>query len=502
MTEYIFKSSVGIAIAYLLYFCLLRNNTRFKWVRIYFYVSVAASLAFPALSSYFATRNQVWVQIPSYYIREFLKDGTNNIEAPPIAAAWTIMTGLAFYLKLIYFAGLTFVLAHFLTGLIKLFYFIFKFGAQKNGSDRLVIIPDLPYPFSFLQFIFINRQTLSEANHKAILLHERAHIRQWHTLDLFLLELLAAFQWFNPFVWLYRRSVKDLHEYLADEAVLKSEKSPLDYQLLVFSQASGYSMSWPVNGFGSSITKKRILMINNKKHKKWYAVAAVMIVAIFAIQSVTRVNLAQDPPKKQKGALKQNSDTSVWKYPPPPPPPPPPADGKRKVKMDVQTTITIPDTGDMPVPPPPPPPPPSPLFNGTNNFRESNAAFGDFIMKNVNLPAEFTSKKTGVFVLITFDKHGKVVSAEKGNTPEDFEADYGTEISENPDLLSEVIKAVKKAPDFKLEDKDDETQCKVNYCIVFNQNNCKVLPVDFFYKVILDRPAKSQAVHGNIKGGI
>ncbi|NJK95353.1 MAG: hypothetical protein HC905_10955 [Bacteroidales bacterium] len=129
---------------------------------------------------------------------------------------------------------------------------------KKIGPDRLVVMHNLPYPFSFLHLIFINRQTLSEANHGAMLEHERVHIRQWHWLDLILLEFLVAVQWFNPFAWLFRRSVKELHEYLADEEVLK-QTPKLDYQLLLFSQVCGTDLYQPVNGFKSSLTKNEFL---------------------------------------------------------------------------------------------------------------------------------------------------------------------------------------------------------------------------------------------------
>lgn len=500
MEEYIIKSSLGVFMSYLLYLILIRNNNRFGWVRFYFWMAVAASFLMPLTNEYFAGEKQVWLQVPAEYLRDFL---SSEPEAPKVVLkeyyqpeALSIGTVLPY----VYLAGLSIVLLRFLIGFFHLLFLTIKHGIQKVGSDRLVIMHNLPYPFSFLHLIFINRQTLSEANHGAMLEHERVHIRQWHWLDLILLELLVAVQWFNPFAWLFRRSIKELHEYLADEEVLK-QTPKLDYQMLLFSQVCGTSLYQPVNGFKSSLTKKRILMMNNQRNKKWFAVFAVLMVAIFAIQTLSRVNLAQDPPKVTKDGKVIVGDTTKWKnMPPPPPPPPPPA---KKSKMDEAAPPPPPPPlaktvkEDMP-PPPPPPPPPFPLFSGTKDFKSSNAAFGNFILKNAKLPQNSKAiTRTGVILSVTFDENGKITNAEKRTMPKGWDVKTGpmkTEFTENPEIINEMIRVLKNAPSFKILEKETGAISQVLYAITCKSDECSVIPMGYTFKGTVDKPISMKKV--------
>ncbi len=462
MEEYIIKSSVGVFLSYLLYLILIRNNTRFRWVRFYFIMAVAASFLMPLMNEYFAGEKQVWLQIPAEYLRDFL---SNNTQAPKVVLKEYYKPeplSVSTVLSYVYLAGLSFVLLRFLVGFFHLLFLTIKHGIQRVGPDRLVIMHSLPYPFSFLHLIFINRQTLSEANHGAMLEHERVHIRQWHWLDLILLELLVAVQWFNPFAWLFRRSVKELHEYLADEEVLK-QTPKLDYQMLLFSQVCGTGMYQPVNGFKSSLTKKRILMMNNQRNKKWFAVFTVLLVAIFAIQTLSRVNLAQDPPKKQK------ENTIIYDNLPPPPPPAP----KSNEKLP-----DVPELSKMPYP----------FFNGTADPEMSNEAFGDYITKNIQIPEEYKKASKlgedisiGIFLVVTCNKDGKVVNAEKGFFPENFLDPKRKNVKYvgSPRLEEAVINVIKNAPGFVLKEPIKGSILKINYNLGFNGSLVKVYPVGY-----------------------
>jgi hypothetical protein len=459
-------------------------------------MAVAASFLMPLVNEYFAGQKQVWLQVPAEYLRDFL----NNEQAAPKVVLKEHYAGglssISTFLPYIYLTGLGFVLLRFLIGFFHLLFLTIKHGIQKVGPDRLVVMQNLPWPFSFLHLIFINRQTLSEANHGAMLEHERVHIRQWHWLDLILLELLVAVQWFNPFAWLFRRSVKELHEYLADEEVLK-QTPKLDYQMLLFNQVCGTDMYLPVNGFKSSLTKKRILMMNNKRNKKWFAVFAVLLVAIFAIQTLSRVNLAQDPPKATKDGKVIVGDTAKWGNIPPPPPPPP----AKKSKADEPAPPPPPPPPpaaktikeDMP-PPPPPPPPPFPLFSGTKDFKSSNAAFGNYILKNAKLPVNSqASTRTGVVLAVTFDENGKITNVEKGSLPKYKEFATGpmkTEFTEDPGIINEVIRVVKNVPDFKMPEVENGYLGQVLYAISCKPEECSVMPLGFTFGVTVDKPAE------------
>jgi beta-lactamase regulating signal transducer with metallopeptidase domain len=465
MAEFIIKSSVGIAISYLLYRCFIRNHARFYWVRIYFLTAIAASVAIPLLAELFTFGQEVWIEVPEAYRQVFIQApaAAHNAETATVQASSSF--SIDQLVLFIYVTGLIFVLLRFTGGLAHLLFLTIKHGIRKTGADRLVVMQNLDSPFSFLHLIFINRQILSDTSKCAVLEHERAHVRQWHSLDLIVLELLAAFQWFNPFAWLLRRAVKELHEYLADDEVFKHHPSPLDYQVLLFNQACGTSLYLPVNGFNNSITKKRILMITHKRSHKWYATLAAFIIALVAIQSLSRVNFAQDPPKRQGVEASQQKGVAATE----------------EGDMDV-SLVKAPVKED----PNAPSPPPFPLFQGTKNFQETMAKMGAFIAENNQLPAQYANAKikNGIFVKIMFDDKGRVSSVETGPQskklmeqlqPVNFDASSVT--------LAEVERVLKSAPNFTLLKSADGKLCNgAVYCLTFEKNKCQVIPCKWYFK--------------------
>src|ERR1700722_2129211 len=57
-------------------------------------------------------------------------------------------------------------------------------------------------PFSFGNAIYINQDLHTEKEWADIILHEYVHIRQKHTIDILLAELVCILNWYNPFAWL------------------------------------------------------------------------------------------------------------------------------------------------------------------------------------------------------------------------------------------------------------------------------------------------------------
>lgn len=142
-----------------------------------------------------------------------------------------------------------------------------------DGQYRIVELDDDKAPCSFGNNIFINPSKYEPETFNQILLHEKIHIRQKHSLDLLVAELMLAFQWFNPFAWLYRREVESNLEYLADNEVLHDttvERS--DYQMnLLKVSVPNLSLRITTN-YNQSLLKKRIVMMNAKRsniHTAW-----------------------------------------------------------------------------------------------------------------------------------------------------------------------------------------------------------------------------------------
>jgi TonB family protein len=134
---------------------------------------------------------------------------------------------------------------------------------QADGTTLCVVHGDVP-PFSFCSYIVMNHSDY-EAHEAAVLAHERGHIRQHHSCDVLLVDLLTALQWFNPAMWMLRQDLRAIHEYEADGAVLSQGINARQYQYLLITKAAsigGYSIA---NGISHSTLKNRIAMMLHKK---------------------------------------------------------------------------------------------------------------------------------------------------------------------------------------------------------------------------------------------
>ena len=131
-------------------------------------------------------------------------------------------------------------------------------------------------PFSWYRYIVLSENDLAEKG-DAIVLHEKAHLRLRHSVDLLLTDLAGCLQWFNPAMWLLCRELRAIHEYEADEAVLDSGVDAKHYQLLLIRKAAGGRWYSVANSFNHSKLKNRITMMLRKRSSRW-AVARVLFV--------------------------------------------------------------------------------------------------------------------------------------------------------------------------------------------------------------------------------
>lgn len=117
--------------------------------------------------------------------------------------------------------------------------------------------------------------------------HEEIHIRQWHTLDILFFELLGIFTWFNPIIYFYKHTIKNIHEYLADEEAARFQGDKEQYALLLLSRAFNIAPSSLTNTFfNKSLIKKRIFMLHKQRSKKTAVLKYGLFLPLFAITLV------------------------------------------------------------------------------------------------------------------------------------------------------------------------------------------------------------------------
>ena len=119
-------------------------------------------------------------------------------------------------------------------------------------------------------------------HYPAILAHEQEHVQKHHSLDVTLMTAVAALHWFNPLVWITRAELKLLHEYEADEGLLRQGIDATQYQLLLVRKAVGEQRFSLANGFDHAKLKQRINMMQRKPSSGWMRLAYAGILPLLA----------------------------------------------------------------------------------------------------------------------------------------------------------------------------------------------------------------------------
>ena len=174
-------------------------------------------------------------------------------------------------------------------------------GSVLVRTDRAVT------PFSWGRYIVMSGKDLAE-NGDAILLHERAHLRLRHSVDLIVTDVAGCLQWFNPAMWLLRRELRAIHEYEADEAVLESGVDAKSYQLLLIRKAAGGRWYSVANSFNHSKLKNRITMMLRKRSSRWAGVKALLLLPLMGVAlgafAETAYRFPEDKVTKEKPVIR------------------------------------------------------------------------------------------------------------------------------------------------------------------------------------------------------
>jgi len=286
--EYLIQSLICLGCLYSLYWLLLRKETFFVLNRIYLISSVLLSVLIPLIKISFDTTQTAPIYTAMLETVTFSGQSisrTINSTFPEIN-----------YIAIVYFTGVIFMLIRFIFQIFQIATFIKKYGVSNYKGTKVVYIRKKYSTFSFFNIIFINNENISEEKMDKIIVHEKIHIRQKHSIDVIFLEILCIFQWFNPFVWLYKHSINEIHEYLADDGVLDQGYSKINYQNLLFALITGVRLNEITNNFNHSLIKNRFIMMTKSKsaHRakfKLLLVLPVTIMLIFAFSVTTSKSL-------------------------------------------------------------------------------------------------------------------------------------------------------------------------------------------------------------------
>ena len=285
---YFMQSAICMAFFYALYWLFLKKDTFFRVNRIFLLLTILASILIPTLEIPFQPEPESTIETPYHVLDAVVKTSQeylsgNMLEEVVVTASIKKVISWYQYAGLIYFIGILIFSLRFLKNLFQLSSWSRKGEIRKENGIRLVILTDDYPPFSFLNTVFISQEDYQKPNFKSIIEHEKVHVDQFHTFDLILIEILTVAFWLNPFVWFYKSSIQEVHEYLADDKVVNGAVNAHEYKMHIVNQFAGGDLFRLANNFGQSTLKKRISMLGRIKSPKIALVKLLLLIPILTV---------------------------------------------------------------------------------------------------------------------------------------------------------------------------------------------------------------------------
>jgi len=367
--QYLMLVNIYLLLFYGFYVLLLSRETFFQLNRVYLVAAALLSFFIPLIQS-------DWVK--NLFITQKVQYGIYSSPVmiyrfKPIQDTHVTMGQV---LMVIYFFGIVFLTVRFIWQMIAL--------------RRIIDQPEPATAYSFFKKI---RLADDATNNKVIAAHEAVHASQWHSADVLLIEAVMIINWFNPIVYLYRFTIKHIHEFIADRQVLKTGTAKADYALLLLSQTFNTPAHHLVNPFfNKSLLKQRIMMLQKSNSQKValvkYGLSAPLFVLMLILSSATVNN------SKTVHFINKKAEQVFLA----------PATGNSEVKL---TSNAINKTGlkDAIIPVDTVRKDDGPVFTSVEQVPEfpgGLTAFGEFLSKNIKYPVDARKKGIQGRVIISF----------------------------------------------------------------------------------------------------
>ncbi len=305
---YLLKSTLTFSLLYFTFRLLIRKETQFQQGRVVLLLIVSFSLVIPVTILPESFPSIIQKDPGQIFIQPILEEPSvinqadeysrsiDSSESLRVTTASPKMLSIELVLATIYLSGVVISIGLFLYRLATVWRLIKKSRRIKeNGIWINLVTQDIP-AFSFGRYIVMSKQDF-DTNNKEILTHELSHIRQGHFYDLMLMELTKIVFWFNPLVYLMSRDIRQIHEYLADEATIKSGIDAIKYQLLIIQKSVGHQRFALATSFNHCQIKNRITMMNKSRNsKRWsWKVATFLPLLVFLLMAFGRKG--ENPPE-------------------------------------------------------------------------------------------------------------------------------------------------------------------------------------------------------------
>ena len=302
---YLLQVNLGIILFYALYKLICTRDTLFNSRRLILLLSLILPFIIPLIDI------REWMETRESLVMLTNFDYSTTIPEIVVGTSGTEPGNQVFviseWIKNIYIAGILALSVRLIVQAISLYMIILRTPEKTVNGIRIKCMKDKSGPFSFFNWIFLNPDNVKEEEISEILTHEMAHVRQRHSIDVIISELVNICCWINPFAWLMKREVRLNLEFLADRKVMDAGFATKSYQyhLLGLTYSHKYGLS---NNFNFSHLKQRIIMMNKKKtngagHIKY----ALFAIPAFALLLAGNISCSSEATKTDD--VKENAAT-------------------------------------------------------------------------------------------------------------------------------------------------------------------------------------------------
>ena len=339
IAQYLILANVCLAVLLGFYIIFLKKETFFQLNRAFLLCAILISFILPVIhmgwAEHLSVAREIKYSIVAEPITIFANASANNSHFTIAEAiSWSYLVGIVVFTVLL----------------------IIRLVAVK----RIILNADSSSSYSFFRKVYLGNNVTNQL----ISEHENIHAAQWHSADILFIEIVVIFNWFNPVVYFFRRELKNVHEFIADEGALKHAGNKKEYAMLLLSQTFETPINNLVNTFfNQKLLKQRIMMIQKNKSQKItllkYFLSAPLFVLMLILSSAT---INHDSTKSRSSVLANNKLQATQKP-------------KDKVFTVVEKAPSYP--------------------GGLDNFYK-------FLAANIHYPAEMREKKVEGKVFVSF----------------------------------------------------------------------------------------------------
>ena len=295
---YLLKVSLALGIGLGLFRGFLSGLTFFSWNRAVLLLLLTAALILPAIDFSFFTIQSAGI---GEFVLPVFEVGQNTVQIQDEGFTWQE------WVLFVYLLGVVVLAARMILGFITAQRQIGKAKLTQFDKNWVAVHPDFS-PASFFSYILMPDFDLNDPQQRQILTHESMHVRLLHSWDLLLVNAAKILLWFNPLIYAFESSLREVHEYQADQGVTH-QVSRKEYATLLLHLVTSRP-SWQfMNNFNQFQTKKRILMLtktNSTPHQKARFLALIpavaLLVTVFSCE-ITPVEEIEGPTMVEKSQV-------------------------------------------------------------------------------------------------------------------------------------------------------------------------------------------------------